>query len=278
MKVAIVGCGMVGKELVSWFKNCLTYDTDPNKQSNTWEECLSADCFFVCVPSPYKEDNEYDLSILEEAIAKIPDGKIIVIKSTVNPGTTDRFQQQYPNKTFIFNPEFLTELSAHEDFVKPDMQILGVPHQGYEIASKIMLMLPPAPTMRIVSPIDAEWIKKIRNAYYYTKVIFFNEIYDIVEKTDGDYETIRSVVVEDPKIGNSHSFIFHKGYRGAGGTCLPKDLYSLIEFADKLGVKSELLDVVKKINLRLQNGKDSSFRISGVHRSSSIQDVSRPKA
>ena len=202
MKIAVIGRGMVGNQVASFFKDCLTYDTDPKKQSNTWEECLTADCFFVCLPTPYKEGEEYDLSILEKVIADIPDGKIIVIKSTINPGTTDRFQQQYPNKIFMFNPEFLTELSAKEDFIKPDMQILGVPHQGYELASKIMLMLPPAPTMRIVSPVDAEWIKKIRNAYYSTKVIFFNQIYDIVEKTDGNYETIRSVIVEDPKIGN----------------------------------------------------------------------------
>ncbi len=247
MKICTIGCGMVGNQVASWFKDGLTYDT--KKQSNTWEECSQADCFFVALPTPYKENKEYDLSYLEEAIEKIPDGKIIVIKSTVNPGTTDYFQQKYPNKKFMFNPEFLTELSAEEDFRNPDMQILGVGKESYHLATEIMLLLPPAPTMRVVSLIDAEWVKKIRNAFYATKVIFFNQIYDIIEKNEpADYETIRSIVVEDPKIGNSHSFIFHKDYRGFGGNCIPKDTYSLIDFAKKVGAPSKLLEVVKKIN------------------------------
>ena len=250
MKICVVGIGMVGSQVKAWFKDALTYDTE--KQSNTWEECLNADCFFVCVPTPYKENKEYDLSYLEEAVSKIPDGKIVVIKSTVNPGTTDRLQNKYPNKKFMFNPEFLTELSAKEDFFHPDMQILGIGKESYDLASKIMLMLPPAPVMRVVSLIDAEWIKKIRNAFYATKVIFFNQMYDIIDKTEmSDYETIRSIVVEDPRIGNSHSFIFHKNYRGFGGACLPKDTYSLIDFA-KDKSPSKLLEVVKNINLKLQ--------------------------
>ena len=235
---------MVGSQVVSWFKDCLTYDT--KKQSDSWEKCSTADCFFVCVPTPYKKGG-YDLSCLEEAIAKIPDGKIVVIRSTVNPGTTDCFQNKYPDKKFMFSPEFLTELSAEEDFKHPDMQILGISKESYELASKVMLILPPASVMRIVSLIDAEWIKKIRNSYYATKVVFFNQIYDIVKQTKGDYETIRSIVVEDPRIGNSHSFIFHKNYRGYSGACLPKDTDALIDFAeDKAPLK--LLKLVKQLN------------------------------
>lgn len=265
MKICVIGIGMVGSQVASWFKDCLTYDT--GKQSDTWEKCSSADCFFVAVPTPYKEGEEYDLSYLEDAISKIPDNKIVIIKSTVNPGTTDYFQNKYPNKKFMFNPEFLTELSAKEDFFHPDMQILGVSKESYNLASKIMLMLPPAKTMRIVSLVDAEWVKKIRNSFYSTKVIFFNQIYDIVQKTVGDYETIRSIMVEDPKIGNSHSFIFHKGYRGFGGHCLPKDTYSLIDFAKKVDAPSKLLETVKELN---QQYADSNNRVSGLHRKTSV--------
>jgi len=247
MKICVTGIGMVGSQVKAWFKDALTYDT--NKQSNTWEECLEADCFFVCLPTPCKENEEYDLSILEETIAKIPDGKIVVIKSTVNPGTTDYFQGKYPSKKFIFNPEFLTELSAENDFRNPDMQILGISKESYDLATEIMLMLPPAPVMRVVSLIDAEWIKKIRNAFYATKIIFFNQMYDIIQKSEpSDYETIRSIVIKDPRIGNSHSFIFHKGGRGGGGKCLPKDLKALLGFAETKNVDTELLNTVNKLN------------------------------
>lgn len=270
MKICIVGNGMVGSQVASWFNDALTYDTQ--KQSNTWEECSNADCFFICVPTLYKEGQEYDLSNLEDAIEKIPDGKIVVIKSTVNPGTTDYFQSKYPNKKFLFNPEFLTELSAKDDFLHPDTQVLGVSKESYDLASKIMLILPPAPVMRIVSLIDAEWIKKIRNSFYATKVIFFNQIYDIVKKTEGDYETIRSIIVEDPRVGNSHSFIFHKNYRGFGGTCLPKDTYSLIDFAKKVNAPSSLLQMIKDLNKQYENNDN---RLSGVYRKAPIQRVSK---
>jgi len=157
-------------------------------------------------------------------------------------------QEKYPDKIFMFNPEFLTEITAEKDFSNPDMQILGVPHQGYEIATEVLSLLPPAPIMSIVSPIDAEWIKKLRNAFYATKVIFFNEIYDIIKASKADYETIRSIVIKDKSVGNSHSMVFHKGYRGYGGTCLPKDFNSLIGFAKNIGVETKLLDTVKEIN------------------------------
>lgn len=247
MRIAVIGLGVVGTEVRKWFKNSLGFDTDSKKMSDSWEEVSQADIFFVCVSTPYKQGG-YDLSYLEEAIAKIPDGKIVVIKSTVLPGTTDSFQEKYPAKIFMFNPEFLTELSAEEDFIHPDAQILGVPWQGYEKASEVMLMLPPAKVMRIVSPVDAEWIKIARNAYYTSKVVFFNQLYDLMGlSAPADFETVRSVLVEDKSIGNSHSFPFHKGGRGAGGSCLPKDFGALTDFAEGKGFVG-LLDKVRKLN------------------------------
>jgi len=274
LKIGVVGShGMVGTQVREWFKQFGdVYCYDKGKEMGSIEEVNKADLIFVAVPTPYKENEEYDLSYLEEAIAKIPDGKIVVIKSTVTPGTTDYLQNKYPNKKFMFNPEFLTELSAKEDFFHPDMQILGIGNQSYKLASEIMLMLPPAPVMRVVSLIDAEWIKKIRNAYYATKVIFFNQIYDIVDKTEGDYETIRSIVIEDPRVGNSHSFIFHKNYRGFGGACLPKDTYSLIDFAKKVEAPSCLLQTVKDLNKQYENSNNG---VIGIHRETPVQRVSK---
>jgi UDPglucose 6-dehydrogenase len=267
MTIGLYGVGMVGTQVKSWFETqgheVLAYDKDKNLGSP--EEANKADMIFVCVPSPYKEGNEYDLSIIDEVIAGIPDGKVVVIKSTVNPGTTDRYQEQYPNKTIVFNPEFLTEATAERDFFYPDMQVIGITDKGHEIASKLVSILPTAPITRVVSAIDAEWVKKIRNSFYAVKVIFFNQIYDIMQKAGGDYETIRSIVVEDRMIGNSHSFVVHKGYRGFGNLkvskCLPKDLFSLIDFANILGVDASLLQVARDKNreyLEMQGMQETS--------------------
>lgn len=254
-KISVVGVGMVGTQVKNWFERNgePVFCFDKGKKMGSMDEVNQGDFIFICVPTPYVEGKEYDLSYLEEVIAQINDYKVVIIKSTVNPGTTDYFQQKYPNKTFLFNPEFLTELSAEKDFRNPDMQILGATHQSYSVATEIMLMLPPAPVMRVVSPLDAEWVKKFRNAFYSLKVIFFNEMFDIVSKVPpSDYETIRSIVVEDPRIGNSHSLIVHKNYRGFGNLstskCLPKDLLSLVDFAKVKGAKPSLLEVVVKKN------------------------------
>lgn len=260
--IAVIGVGMVGAQVKRWFDEQNKFEVlayTPSMKYDSWEKCLTADIFFLCVPTPYEEGKEYDTSALDNAIAEIPDGKVIVIKSTVNPGTTDLYQQMYPKKVIIFNPEFLTELTAWEDFIHPDMQIMGVPYQGYEIASELMQILPRSKVMKVVSPIDAEWIKKGRNAYYAMKVIFFNQLYDLMNETPADYETVRATLVEDPRIANSHSFIFHKSYRGFSGKCLPKDLYSLIGWADRMGKVSELFNTVRKINkdlFKLQGKKD----------------------
>jgi len=249
MEICVCGVGMVGSQVVAWFKDCLTYDI--KKQSNTWEECSQADCFFLCLPTPYKENEEYDLSYLEEVIEKIPDNKLVVIKSTVNPGTTDLFQEKYPKKMFMFNPEFLSEDTAKKDFFEPDMQILGICKQSEKYASDMMMILPQSKVTAVVSLIDAEWVKKVRNSYYSMKVIYFNQIFDMIEKSQASYETIRGIVVKDIQIGDSHSYINHKDYRGFGGACLPKDIYSLIEYGQRIGAPSELLEVVKKINKNL---------------------------
>lgn len=253
-KIGLYGIGMVGSQVKNWFiqngfKVC-SYDKDKN--IGTFDRPLEADIIFICVPTPYKEGGEYDLSILDEVIAQIPDGKTIVIKSTVNPGTTDAYQMKYPKKIFLFNPEFLTEAVAKEEFFNPDMQIIGTSTQYYWLAEELLKILPQAPIMRVIPTIDAEWVKKVRNAYYATKVIFFNQIFDIIKASNADYETIREIVVKDKSIGDSHSLIFHKGARGFGGKCLPKDTYSLIDYAKNKGVDCELLEVVRKINKNLK--------------------------
>jgi len=250
--IAVFGTGMVGSQVVRWYEQFPEFRVlswSPSRSPEPSAQILNeAEWFFLCVPTPYVEGKEYDLTALEENIKRIPDGKLIIIKSTVNPGTTDFMQERYPNKIFMFNPEFLTELTAWEDFKDPDMQILGVPHQAYKFANEVIQTLPRSPIMSIVSPIDAEWIKKARNAFYATKVIFFNQLYDLMNETTADYETIRQHMVQDPRIANSHSFIFHKNYRGFGGKCLPKDLYSLIGYGDRMSKETPLFDVVRELN------------------------------
>lgn len=242
MKIAILGIGMVGGALSKVLDNSVLYD--PPKGIGNIDDVNKCDVIFICVPTP----GECDLTIMEEAISELRGNKIVVIKSTVLPGTTDYFQKKYPQHKFLFNPEFLTEATADQDMRYPDRQIIGYTKESFTVAEDIMLMLPLAPFERIVPVKEAEMAKYYNNAWFATKVIFANQIYDICQATGIDYDSVRNMAAADKRVGKSHLDVLHKGYRGFGGKCLPKDLNAIIKFAKDNNVKVPLLEITKKIN------------------------------
>lgn len=121
-----------------------------------------------------------------------------------------------------------------------------------------MRTLPLAPFERILPATEAELVKYFGNTWFATKVVFANHMYEIVKTMGVDYECIKEAAAADKRIGPTHLDIFHKGYRGYGGKCLPKDIRSLIELGNILGIDFELLKIVEKVNNKLV--KDSASR------------------
>ena len=134
MTIGIVGQGYVGTAIKLGFQDhykVVTYDkfdlgkSTHSKISDIVEE---AKVIFVCVPTPMRQDGTCYTGIVEEVIREINETAnehIIVIKSTVPPGTTDRINKEYTRSTTIFNPEFLTEENFLEDFKNQKRIILG---------------------------------------------------------------------------------------------------------------------------------------------------------
>jgi len=258
LKVGIAGVGMVGGALQRYFekkgyqrgKNLFLYDK--NKALGSMDEVNEADVIFICVPTPFlKEGKVFDLSYNEEVCAGIKEGKIVVIKSTVLPGTTDYFQKKYPQNKFLFNPEFLTELTADQDMNYPDRQIIGYTEKSFEVAKDILLLLPLAPYEKIMPAAEAELVKYFGNNWFCLKVIYANLIYDVCQKLGLDYDRVKEAASADKRIGPSHLEVMHKGYRGYGGKCLPKDIRAMIQFGDKIGVDLKLHKVAEEINNKL---------------------------
>ncbi len=251
-KIGIIGVGMVGGAMKRYFENNevrpLVYDKYKNLGS--LEEVMEADIIFISVPTPYNEkDGGFDLSAVEEAFGFLKDlSKIVVIKSTVLPGTTEKMQEKYPQHKILFNPEFLTQSTADNDMAYPDRQIIGYTKQSYNVAGDVVRILPLAPFERIIPATEAEMVKYFGNTWFSTKVVFANQIYDVCAKLGLDYNSVRDCAAADKRIGPSHLDIFHGGYRGYGGACLPKDTRALIQFGEKLGVSMELLKRVEEIN------------------------------
>ncbi|MCX6790655.1 MAG: hypothetical protein NTV62_00475 [Candidatus Gribaldobacteria bacterium] len=137
LKIGIMGVGMVGGATKKYFEKVgrtpLVFDKGTGEGS--LEQVNQADVIFICVPTPYLvAESGFDLSYVREACSKIEESKVVVIKSTVVPGTTEKLQTEFPQHKFLFNPEFLTELTADQDMSYPDRQIVGYTKESFTVA------------------------------------------------------------------------------------------------------------------------------------------------
>ncbi len=254
-KIGIVGAGMVGGALEEYLKKNNNVDLfvyDKGQERGSIEDVNKGDIIFICVPTPYDEKKGgFDLSYVEETCQKLEKGKMVVIKSTVLPGTTDYLQKKYSHHSFLFNPEFLVESKALETMEKPDRQIVGYTKESKDVAEDIMNLLPDAPYKTVMPSKEAEMVKYFGNNFLSVKVIFGNQLFDVCQKLEINYDVVREAVSNDPRIGPSHLEIFHGGYRGYGGKCLVKDTRALIQLAEDSGIDLGLLKKVEEINNEL---------------------------
>lgn len=262
LKIGIVGVGMVGGPLARYFEEIKKYergkdlflcDTDPAK--NFLDDINQSDVIFISVPTPRGNDGSVNLQAVESAVQRVGEGKIVVIKSTVPPGTTEGFQQKFPAKKFLFNPEFLTEANAWENTIRPDRQFVGFTAQGRSVAGRVLALLPeasviaPSPEFELTAT-EAEVIKYAANVFLARKVTFANAIYDLAAYHGVDYGKIRVGLASDSRIGPSHLDALHQGYRGYGGYCFTKDTDALIDHCKKAGLErcAELFSADRSYN------------------------------
>lgn len=247
-----MGVGMVGGALLRYFiqhQQIQPILFDPAKNLNSVEELNNAEVIFLCVPTPYDEQKGgFDLSYLDQAFSVLTGEKIIVIKSTVLPGTTEEYQHRFPQHKILFNPEFLTEATADYDMIYPTRQIVGFTAQSKAVASEIISILPFAPFQKIIPAKEAEMVKYFGNTLYALKVVFANQVYDLCQKIGVDYDTVKECAKAEPMVGKTHLDVVHKGYRGYGGKCLPKDTRALIQLGERLGAEMSVLKVAEEYN------------------------------
>tara|TARA_R100000005_G_C4980759_1_gene190578 strand:+ start:279 stop:1112 length:834 start_codon:yes stop_codon:yes gene_type:complete len=245
MKVGIVGQGFVGTAVREGLKQHYDIHTYDLKEKCTCESILElvdeSDVIFVCVPTPMKKDGSCDISIVESVIDEIEDvdisGKIVVIKSTVPPGTTERLNKKYKNISVVFNPEFLTEANFIEDFKNQDRIIIGgIRPASTKVRQLFYKAFPNAHIIKTSSTI-AEMVKYTTNCFLSTKVSFANEMKQICDKIDVDYDKVIEYATYDERLGKSHwSVPGPDGHYGFGGSCFPKDINALIRFSNDLGL------------------------------------------
>lgn len=278
---------MVGTPLKRWFeesgykRNSDLFLSDIDSKKGFFDDINMADIIFIAVPTPRSADGSCNLSAIGNALEKIAYDapKIVVIKSTIVPGTTEHFQNEFPRWKMLFNPEFLTEKRAREDFIRPDRQIVGFTEKSIDAAHLVLSILPKAPFMSPwgintykqirITATEAEIIKYGGNIHFVRKVNFANLLNLLCEELKVDYENVRKGMAADFRIGDSHLDINHGGYRGFGGYCFPKDLDALISFLKYSDLKesAELLESDKNFNEKLLDNQGLT-----------VEDVSKHQA
>ena len=268
MKVGIVGQGFVGSALREGLKNyhtVVTYDIDPDKSmSDSLEEVVCAsEILFVCLPTPMRKNGKCDTRILETTVKDInhivgqyhQKNKVVVIKSTIPPGTTNRIDSACKNIDVAFSPEFLTEANSFDDFKNQNRIIIG----GSGAKKVKQMFRKPFPNIPIVvtKSDTAEMVKYFINCFLASKVIFANQMYDICESASIDYDKVCEYALLDKRIGPSHLAVpGPDGDKGFGGHCFPKDLAAMIYFAEIFLADSSFLKQVEKSNISYRNNKD----------------------
>ncbi|HYV33274.1 MAG TPA: hypothetical protein VE973_00285 [Candidatus Limnocylindria bacterium] len=269
-KIGIIGVGFVGGALEHYFKNRkikpLIYDKYKNLGSPA--EVNKADVIFICTPTPFVKGKGFELSAVEAAIKILKSPKVVIIKSSVVPGTTEALQKKYPKHKIMFNPEFLREVSANYDMANPDRQVLGVTKQSKPYAKAVLAMLPNAPYEKIMASREAEAVKYMANSFLALKVIFANEFSEICKSLGINYSQVKEAVVKDVRIGDSHFDVSHGGYRGYGGSCFPKDVNAIIQLAENRKIETTLLKTMRGINRKLlkASGINEDYFLTNAHK------------
>lgn len=274
MKIGFIGQGWIGRHYADEFESrmytVVRYSLEEPYIQNK-DLIKYCEVVFIAVPTPTTEEG-FDESIVREALTLVGDGKIAVIKSTLLPGLTEKLQSEFPDIFVLHSPEFLVESTAAHDAAKPKRNLVGIPIDTPEYREKavaILRILPEAPYQKVMMSRDAEMVKYAGNCFLFTKVMYMNLLYDLVENTGCDWKSLHEALVNDPRIGESHTEPVHSSGRGAGGHCLIKDfeafrrLYTS-EVGDTQGNEVLTAMVHKNIALLQESKKDLDL-LKGVY-------------
>lgn len=267
-KVAIIGYGYVGKAMHKIFPDALLYDTKARVDGEdifTTQEQINKECglAIVCVPTPMQESEDefkkVDTSIIEDVIGWL-ETPLILIKSTIPPGTTDRLMGEY-HKDICFSPEYVGEgkyqitpwkyMSPTDPTTHEFVIIGGAKEPREQIANYFVRALGPEKIYYLIDAVEAEIIKYMENSWGAMKVIFANEFYHLCQAMKASYIKVREGWALDNRVERMHTAVF-VDEQGFAGKCYPKDLNGIVAKADDVGVDMSLIKAVLRKNKEIK--------------------------
>lgn len=246
LRMGIVGHGFVGRAVEYAFLHPLIdlHVCDPKYGDESNIDSMvdfEPNVVFICAPTPMNPETGFvDASIVEDAVLKLLEHTeaLVVVKSTITPDIIDRLYNSMfedSHGRFVYNPEFLTEKNAEEQFVNAEWHVLGGAPAATSHLTEIydIFSLCKSNDYFRMSAFEASFVKYAINAFLATKVTFFNQLYDLVNMWGCSYNMITRAVGADPRVGIGHTRV--PGYdrkRGFGGACLPKDIQAFMKFSE----------------------------------------------
>ena len=234
--------------------------------SSTKEALQNAECCFICVGTPQAPDGSANLQYIESAARNIGSGMVgdllVIVKSTVPVGTNKKVENWVSEelskrnanyKLFMAsNPEFLREGSSLHDFLEPDRVIMGIRDEEAKNIFNGLYSFLDSSKLLFMDIASAEMAKYAANAMLATRISFMNEIAGICDHVGADVENVRRGIGLDERIGKR----FLNAGCGYGGSCFPKDVRALRDFARAAGYEPEILTAIDNVN---ENAKKSMF-------------------
>lgn len=275
MKIGIIGLGFVGGAIKNYLSLALadleTYDLKDGDAAEGYSRVVNhSDIIYVCVPTPMGEGGRCNLQHLEEALGlinhyavkanKMP---LVLVKSTMVPGSSVMLQEKYPHMVLVTHPEFLTERRAFEDVSNTEIHVVGCPGGsgalgpvGHVMTNFLNKYWPGSKTV-VMTPTEAELLKYMTNTYFAVKVSFANHMYQLCKAIGIEYDQfIEFATKADPRLGTEHWQVpGHDGKLGFGGKCFPKDLNGMITLFRDHGVDASLLHAAWNYNEHVRQEK-----------------------
>lgn len=256
MRIGIAGLGFVGGAMLKSFtlKNINTYGYDKFKDGGIGniEELSNCDIIFLCLPTLYDNDKkEYNKDAVNEVCQYLNNEYkgIVVLKSTVEPETTNILSNKYKNLKLIHNPEFLTARTAFEDLHNQTHIVIGKGincNDNEENTVKLFYeKYYSEAEISMCSSTESESMKIMCNSFYSSKIMLFNEYYLLCKKNNTDFNKIKNLMLKNKWINEMHTQIPGPDKQlGYGGACFPKDTNALYQYMKKKNSECRVLEAV----------------------------------
>jgi len=216
--------------------------------------------YFIAVPTPSNDDDSCNVSIINNVLTilnnTITQTTRVIIKSTLVPGSCQKFCEEFKNIDIILSPEFLREATYKDDMYNAEFVLVGLPPntpmtEYSDILSLFRILYKHNTDIDIYmkSYEECELFKYTLNVHLAVKIWYFNEIHEISEKLGVDYQKLKPMFTLDSRIGDYGTRVpGHDGKFGYGLSCLPKETRGMMKLQEKLGIENNVLKEIIKRN------------------------------